>query len=471
MRIIVLLLCCFFFLINVTGCGEEPQAPVIKKKPPRSASSETKESAVERDTENDLKQLFEAAKTGSIPRFRGLKAAGADLKMTSPDGHNALMYAAASGMNDAVEFLISEGISINDSDQKSGSTPLIYAATANRKETVRLLLNKGADQSISNKAGKTALLIAREKNFEQIVRLLDKDGKYWKDLFKGTIAGVSKVFVGERSQIDVPSLWRDEVFLFRGDGSDPERLTFFSEYSYAEIQGISFSRDGSRIVFCSGPDDQQMDLFVVKSSGGESSKVSDDRQSYTFPSFSHDGNRLIFSAVIDQAYNFDIYMCDLQGVNRKRLTDLMAWDGDPCLSPDSSRYVFASIRDAVNKLYIADFSNNPPARLDSSEMEEFQPCFSPDGKKLLFVTRQQAGSPFDICQMNIDGTERKLLTETPDTDEQFPTYSPDGKQIVFVSKKTSSKSFFADLIILSPDTGKTIKVSEKCKLSRISWKP
>ncbi len=55
-----------------------------------------------------------------------------------------------------------------------GSTALMLAASSGDSEIVRNLLSKGADVSAKfTETGKTALMLAREKDYTEIVQLLE----------------------------------------------------------------------------------------------------------------------------------------------------------------------------------------------------------------------------------------------------------------------------------------------------------
>lgn len=54
------------------------------------------------------------------------------------------------------------------------NTPLICATTANSPEVVKLLLEQGANPYIQDQEGNTALKIAKEKKFTEIITLLEK---------------------------------------------------------------------------------------------------------------------------------------------------------------------------------------------------------------------------------------------------------------------------------------------------------
>ena len=89
---------------------------------------------------------------------------GIDLKHMNKGGQNPLMYAAAKGMKNAVKALASDPKLINSQD-KNGSTPLMYAVSyaQNGDDIAEILLNSGADTSITNNYNKTVFDYAQKK--------------------------------------------------------------------------------------------------------------------------------------------------------------------------------------------------------------------------------------------------------------------------------------------------------------------
>jgi hypothetical protein len=71
-----------------------------------------------------------------------------------------------------VELLLDRGAPIDAPDTEAGATPLHYAASYDRGPTVELLLKRGADAALRNKAGKTALDLARANNAAAALALL-----------------------------------------------------------------------------------------------------------------------------------------------------------------------------------------------------------------------------------------------------------------------------------------------------------
>jgi ankyrin repeat protein len=99
---------------------------------------------------------------------------GADVNTTNEDGQTPLMTAAKVGKNEIVEALIEAKASLNTQDLL-GQTALILAIDKYAyPETVKILLKAGADSSIKDTNGDTALSIAKRDGREDIVKMLEE---------------------------------------------------------------------------------------------------------------------------------------------------------------------------------------------------------------------------------------------------------------------------------------------------------
>lgn len=82
------------------------------------------------------------------------------------------MFAVTNRQTDSVKALLEHGADVNVR-ANDGSTALMLAAAAGDIEIVRALLSKGADVSGRfTETGKTALMLAKEKGYTDIVSLL-----------------------------------------------------------------------------------------------------------------------------------------------------------------------------------------------------------------------------------------------------------------------------------------------------------
>lgn len=99
-------------------------------------------------------------------------AKGIELDKLTPKGENALMMAAFRGYIDLVQQLIDRGAEVN----KTGWTPLHYAATNGHARIVQLLLDHYAYIDAESPQGATPLMMAARHGHPDVVRLLLDQG-------------------------------------------------------------------------------------------------------------------------------------------------------------------------------------------------------------------------------------------------------------------------------------------------------
>lgn len=91
---------------------------------------------------------------------------GADVNLTCRNSRSPLIYASWIGHGGAIDLLLRNGADI-DYSADSG-TALMEAVRRNKPETVRLLLDNGADPRLVVKSGESALILARKLGYGEI---------------------------------------------------------------------------------------------------------------------------------------------------------------------------------------------------------------------------------------------------------------------------------------------------------------
>jgi uncharacterized protein len=104
-------------------------------------------------------QLIAAAGDGDLARIKKLEALGADVNYQNRSGETPLTFAAAWNQLDAARLLLQLEADPNVAD-KSGGTALMLAAQHGGPEFVKLLLKYKADARARDKAGNTVLMHA-----------------------------------------------------------------------------------------------------------------------------------------------------------------------------------------------------------------------------------------------------------------------------------------------------------------------
>jgi ankyrin repeat protein len=117
--------------------------------------------------------ISEAITFGRADIVRTLIRAGAKIDLVERTGVNLLHWAAITNRAEVIPELARSGVDINAIDD-AGFTPLMYAATIDFGDTATLsaLLAAGADRTIKNESGRTALQQARHFGHTRLARVL-----------------------------------------------------------------------------------------------------------------------------------------------------------------------------------------------------------------------------------------------------------------------------------------------------------
>ena len=119
---------------------------------------------IELKARNGDTALMIAAFTTNKAAVDALLAKGAEVNRP---GWTALHYAAAAGDNDIVARLLEKSAYI-DAESPNKTTPIMMAAWGGHIMTVKLLLDEGADATLKNEAGLTAIDFAIKSNHQDI---------------------------------------------------------------------------------------------------------------------------------------------------------------------------------------------------------------------------------------------------------------------------------------------------------------
>lgn len=118
--------------------------------------------------------LMWAAFNGHTPVAEYLLDAGAEIDAKDGNGRTALMYASSGPFEETVKLLLADGAEVDVQGTLEGFTPLMTAAAEGQVEVVRQLLDHGADRSLKDTDGDTALTFAQQNGHTEVVALLEK---------------------------------------------------------------------------------------------------------------------------------------------------------------------------------------------------------------------------------------------------------------------------------------------------------
>lgn len=120
----------------------------------------------------ELRDFFEAAKSGNIYYMKWMLDRGFDIHQTNDAGRNALYFAAHAGQVEVIEWLVEEqGFDVNYADMH-GDRAVHAAAIEGRYDALEWLLENRAEAQITNNDGVSPLHRAARISVEMIDLLL-----------------------------------------------------------------------------------------------------------------------------------------------------------------------------------------------------------------------------------------------------------------------------------------------------------
>ena len=120
--------------------------------------------------------MMTAAEKTNTGCMKILKNAGADVTSEDSTGKSALEFAVESGSLQSIELLINWGADVNHVD-KYGEPALMKALTKDANpDCVQLLIKHGVNVKSKDSSGKSALVYAAENSCEQSMRILIEEG-------------------------------------------------------------------------------------------------------------------------------------------------------------------------------------------------------------------------------------------------------------------------------------------------------
>ena len=125
---------------------------------------------VDARTPQDENPLMMAALKGHVALAKSIIARGGDVNKT---GWTPLHYAATGGSLEMVKLLL-EAHAYIDAASPNGSTPLMMAAMYGTSDAVKLLLEAGADPSLKNEKGLTAVDFAQMAKRDDVALAIGK---------------------------------------------------------------------------------------------------------------------------------------------------------------------------------------------------------------------------------------------------------------------------------------------------------
>ncbi len=208
------------------------------------------------------------------------------------------------------------------------------------------------------------------------------------------------------------------------------------------------------------------DIFVADLQGNIIKQLTHEKGYDAEATVSPKGDKIVFTSTRNG--DIDLYTMNLDGSDVKQITFELGYDGGAFFSPDGTKIIFRSSRPKTKQeikeykellaeglveptsmeLYICNADGSNLKRLTNLGNANWSPFFLPSGKKILFSSNfeSERGFPFNLYMIDIDGKNLERITHG-ETFDAFPVFSNDGKHLVFSSNRNNGGGHDTNLFI------------------------
>ena len=162
--------------------------------------------------------------------------------------------------------------------------------------------------------------------------------------------------------------------------------------------------------------------------------------------------------------NPEIYAIEVDGSQRRNLTQNQGWDSEFAFSPTGERVAFVSYRpDSTAELYVMRSDGSEQRGLTPPGLHVRSPTWSRDGLRIAFGGSSAGMNGTGIWVVDADGANLRQVTQGG----RNPVWAPSGDRVAFVSDVNNVLA----LDVVDVDTGERVRLADNSVSSPPTWSP
>lgn len=208
------------------------------------------------------------------------------------------------------------------------------------------------------------------------------------------------------------------------------------------------------------------DIFVADLGGRIIDTLTNDPGYDAEATVSPKGDKIVFTSL--RSGDLELYTMNIDGSDVKQVTNELGYDGGAFFSPDGKKLIFRSSRPKTEEeikvykellaqglvmptnmeLYMCDVDGSNLKKLTDLGKANWCPFFHPDGDKVLFASNHatEKGFPFNLYMIDTLGQNLEQITYDKVFDA-FPVFSNNGKHLVFSSNRNNGGTHETNLFV------------------------
>jgi len=204
------------------------------------------------------------------------------------------------------------------------------------------------------------------------------------------------------------------------------------------------------------------EVWVCDYDGQNVRRLTNHRSICLSPKWSPDGGRIMFNSYKNR--NPDLFVMDRNGKNERPLSEVWGLNTAADWSPDGREILLTLSKDGNSEIYRMGVRRRRLTRLTKNRVIDTEPTWSPNGKKIAYVS--DIWGPARVFSMDANGRNIKRLTRLQGRGFS-PAWSPRGdprtrqkEQIAFVLERGAA----ADIYLMTPEGSDYQKLTNSTSL-------